>query len=773
MGFLKRAALAQGAADLGVADLGARGPGRVAFITTHTWASRRRGGFHMLADAYRRAGWDVLFFTVAYSWLSALRRGFRLESFDRSEANHLVRSPDGVSSFVWFPRWHPANLRLGAAKRIASPLFRRYDTLSLGRSEDFLREADVVIFESTAGLLLFDRVHALNPRARMVYRVSDDLSVVKHHPVMLDAERRVASRVDLVSVPNKRMAERFPNCDRLRIHPHSVEKELFDRPTPSPFREDGRRRVVFVGVGPRFDSDLVRRAAALRPDVDFHLIGPLVPSVRAPNVRYYGEMPFAETVPYLKHADVGLHNPIYEPGVEVFADSLKVLRYTYCKLPILAPDFFAPARPNFSLYKPGDDESIAAALDAALAMDRNTIDASSISSWEEIAAELAGSLWRRPRRGRAVGAREERVVLVSQHYLTSKRRAGFHLLADAYWRMGRDVVFVTAPVSWISWIRRDPRFAYPLIEEANEAKPVRERLTSYVLFTPTHPTNLRLALLNWTSAPLFERYRNARLGALAPWLEGAKLVIFECGAGIMLFDQVRDLAPGARVVYRVSDDTRTLGLHPVVIESERALAPRFDMVSSPSLPLHVRFSHLPHARLHPHAVQKDLFDRHYENPYSAPKNAVFVGVAFLDRAVIRAAAERLPDWNFHIIGPFRRLPEARNIFAYGEMAFQDTIPYIKHADIGLTTLTPIKGGEVFSDSLKVVQYTYCRLPIVAPEFLQRAGRNHVFHYDPAVPESVVEALLDAWAFDRSQISTEEIWDWSELAAALEGRGEGS
>src|SRR5205823_6001333 len=113
----------------------------------------------------------------------------------------------------------------------------------------------------------------------------------------------------------------------------------------------------------------------------------------------------------------------------------------------------------------------------------------------------------------------KRVVLVSQHYLTSKRRAGFHHLADAYWRMGRDVVFVTAPVSWISWIHRDPRFVHPLIGEANAAKRIRERLTSYVLFTLVHPANLRLPVLNRMSAPVFERYRNAKLGALADLLE--------------------------------------------------------------------------------------------------------------------------------------------------------------------------------------------------------------------------------------------------------------
>src|SRR3954452_11309824 len=88
------------------------------------------------------------------------------------------------------------------------------------------------------------------------------------------------------------------------------------------------------------------------------------------------------------------------------------------------------------------------------------------------------------------------VVLFSQHYFASKRNAGFHLLAEAYWKLGWDVLFVTAPVSWISWARRDPRLANPLVDERNRPVGVRERLTSYVLFTPTHPAHLRLDPLN-------------------------------------------------------------------------------------------------------------------------------------------------------------------------------------------------------------------------------------------------------------------------------------
>ena len=70
-----------------------------------------------------------------------------------------------------------------------------------------------------------------------------------------------------------------------------------------------------------------------------------------------------------------------------------------------------------------------------------------------------------------------------------------------------------------------------------------------------------------------------------------------------------------------------------------------------------------------------------------------------------------------IIGPFRNLPTAHNIVAHGEMRMEDTVGYIKFADIGLDTIVWRPHSGVLSDSLKLRQYTYCRLPIVGPNSL--------------------------------------------------------
>ena len=152
-----------------------------------------------------------------------------------------------------------------------------------------------------------------------------------------------------------------------------------------------------------------------------------------------------------------------------------------------------------------------------------------------------------------------RIAFLSWHYLESRRQAGFHFLARAAHRAGHDVVFCTAPISWLSRLRNDPRFANPILEERNRMCRIADRLTSYVWFTPWHPADLRLGFLNSLSAPVFRRYGRFRRPALDPWLAMADAVVFESTPALVAFESIRRAAPRARLVYRVSDDLESIG----------------------------------------------------------------------------------------------------------------------------------------------------------------------------------------------------------------------
>ncbi|MDQ2982449.1 MAG: glucuronosyltransferase [Actinomycetota bacterium] len=357
------------------------------------------------------------------------------------------------------------------------------------------------------------------------------------------------------------------------------------------------------------------------------------------------------------------------------------------------------------------------------------------------------------------------VVLISYHYAKSKRRGGFHALADSYRRLGWNVVFVTAPISRISRLRRDHRLGYDTLRERNRLIQIDDRYWSYVLYSLIHPVDFRNRLLNRLGGWLLFAYRHVRFGALEDVLKAADLIIVESTAALVLVDRLRELNPSARLVYRVSDDLRTVNAPPALHDRELALAEKFDIVSTLNSTFQARFQHLGTAELQPHGIDRDVFDRPSVSPYvPGTLNAIFVGVSLLDEEFLKIASELRPEWSFHVIGPVSG-PQAQNITYYGEMPFRETVPFIVHADAGLQTRRWTVGAETLSDSLKVQQYTYCRLPIIAPTFL-RSDRPNLFCYEPGDPDSIARALDASRAFDGRAELQQLVSSWMEVAQRL-------
>jgi 2-beta-glucuronyltransferase len=359
-----------------------------------------------------------------------------------------------------------------------------------------------------------------------------------------------------------------------------------------------------------------------------------------------------------------------------------------------------------------------------------------------------------------------RVILISGHYLGSKRRAGFHHLAEAYWGLGWDVTFVTAAISVLSRLRGDFRFAYPVREEANRLVPVRERLSSYVLMTRTHPGNLGLGIANRLSSPWFARYARVPLGPLEVRIRAADLVVFEGTAALLLVERIRALAPGARLVYRASDDLRALGVHPLILEAEARTVPLFDLVSAPTPEIAEVLAAYGPVEVHPPGIDKRAFDQTTQSPYDAGPSAVFAGVSPLfDYESLGTAAELAPHVAFHVIGPPSR-PSPPNVTFQPERPFEEVVPFLQHATFGLLLFPPGYGS--LGQGGKVAQYSYCRLPIVAPSHLG-SDRANVCDFEPGDRDSLARALAEAEAMPHSPAFADGIMSAEELATVLAGR----
>ena len=191
---------------------------------------------------------------------------------------------------------------------------------------------DLTVFESTPALLLEPRFRELAPQARIVYRVSDHIG--SPDCIHSCCGRSTRPRRAAISCrPRASTCTASQTCLRRAC----TATRSTSRPSTSPSRTRtpvGRTRSS-LGFRPA-DVAFLRAAARARPDVTFHVIGQTA-DVPEQNIVSYGELPFRDTLPFVKHADVGLHTVVYRPGAEGLTDSLKVIQFSYLGLPIVLP----------------------------------------------------------------------------------------------------------------------------------------------------------------------------------------------------------------------------------------------------------------------------------------------------------------------------------------------------------------------------------------------------------------------------------------------------
>ena len=362
-----------------------------------------------------------------------------------------------------------------------------------------------------------------------------------------------------------------------------------------------------------------------------------------------------------------------------------------------------------------------------------------------------------------------KAVLITSHFLNSKRKAGFHNIAYSLLEKGYTVLFLTGNASYIHHLKKDYRASLINNTSLNKLLKEKEDLYQFIRFTNIHPVNFRSDLINKIFLPSVKKYSEALSGLdeLKNFIDESSLFIFESFPGLLWFDYFKSLNSSAKYVYRVSDDLRQLRKHPYIIEHEEKISHKFDLISVPSKYIYEALKGKGNVKLHHHGIDKDIFDKAIKNPYLNVNSFkfVFTGNAYLDYEFLETASENFPEDEFHILGPFQDKLKEKNVIFHGEIKFEDTVPFIKFADAGLHTLVYTGGAESFSDSLKVIQYTYCRLPVIVPEFIESSRENFIY-YKPCNNESIKRSIESAKKFDREKINLSEVSDWKDLTHRL-------
>ena len=339
-----------------------------------------------------------------------------------------------------------------------------------------------------------------------------------------------------------------------------------------------------------------------------------------------------------------------------------------------------------------------------------------------------------------------RIVFLSNHAWGTPNKAGFHKLAEGCETMGHHVLFITTGLSLFSFLRRDIRLKTG--RRLNRLCKETTRLYSYLHFTLFHPHTLLLPFLNHLTAGCVRRYDRYSFGEAEPLIRKAHVIFYESCSAVCLLQKMKEFVPGAKHVYRASDIIIAMhSLHPEVFQIERENIPQFDLISVPNKIMMPHFSSCRHLFYHTHGVDKNAYDQETRNPYlPGTRNCVFIGNSLFDDKFVNTVCDAFPDVHFHVIGPIRRNVRKPNLHYYGRMEYAESLKYLKFASVGLYFIHHEKPAVMrsFGQSVKIIQYRYCMLPIVIPELYRKnCDSDEFFFYDPTNPASIVNAVQAA------------------------------
>ena len=349
---------------------------RFLIISGHDFRTPRWANMHFIARELARRG-TTRFFSLGCSPLSYLTGDPRLPILARANRIEEFR---GVQCYLWKSAWHPVNLDFSVLAELSRLLFMAYRRNVPEVFRRWVESSDVIILESGMPPIFLELIQQLNPKARKIYIASDLLDTIGVDPFVSEELNAHIDLFDTIIVPSRLMAPAFPPRAKLRFVPHGLEVDEGGAGL-SPYA--GGTNAVSVG-SMLFDRSFFDIAAPLFPHVTFHVIGGGRDAKFAhSNVKTYGEMPYAQTLAYIKHAQFGVAPYKADHVTDYLCDtSMKLMQYAFFGIPAVCPSAAVGDHAGRFGYRPGDQASIGAAVRGALAAGK--IAPPPILSWSEV-----------------------------------------------------------------------------------------------------------------------------------------------------------------------------------------------------------------------------------------------------------------------------------------------------------------------------------------------------------------------------------------------------
>ncbi|MGM0569522.1 glycosyltransferase family 1 protein [Marinobacter sp.] len=334
-----------------------------------------------------------------------------------------------------------------------------------------------------------------------------------------------------------------------------------------------------------------------------------------------------------------------------------------------------------------------------------------------------------------------RYLVLSAHDYRSPRKANIHFIARELAKRG-PTRFFSLRYSLLSRRTGDPRLS--LDRHANRIE-TRDGVECYLWKTPVHPFNTRRPALRPLENLMYRGYIALASKVLRDWLAQADVVVFESGVAPVFFELARRLNPRVKTIYIASDDLDTIEVADYVKAAFRRAAPAMTTIRVPSRALLPEIPSRDNVVLVPHGIDHNLAKPSAGSPYRDALNAVSVGSMLFDPGFFAEASHRFPNVHFHIIGCGQphHPSYGPNVTVYDEMPHDETVRYIRHADIGIAPYrSESVPGYLADTSMKLIQYDFFGVPAVCPHAVTGDYASR-FGYTPGDGVSVEQAITRA------------------------------
>ena len=285
--------------------------GKIVFITSHNWDTKRLGGFHKLAEAACRAGLETVFFSFPRPYYGLLLKREQLNAgvIKKLSAGAVYELEEGKRILnVTFPTFRiPDACGKLVPACVMNFLLRHSLRTFRGFARQFLAGADCFVFESCEGIAFVDKIKKLFPQAKIIYRPSDPL-VYASVPARTKAlEKNMLLKADRVLLVNEEGLEAYrrliPDFDQkvsCTILPNGVDLAPYMRRYSEPEALKGKKGIVYAGAW-GVEWELLYRAAGELPKLHFFVICPNYPDKavlnrveKIPNLTYIPGIPSGE-----------------------------------------------------------------------------------------------------------------------------------------------------------------------------------------------------------------------------------------------------------------------------------------------------------------------------------------------------------------------------------------------------------------------------------------------------------------------------------------------